>query len=87
MAAESLMSENDCLIFFFQALLSVVVIKHFFCYGEAISLLGPWEFRLVTPVHDNEHWACTSTSTAVPEQGQSLSFNYMMIYESECTIL
>lgn len=61
MAAESLKSEND---FFFHAPLSVVVIKHFFCHGEVISLLGPWEFRLVTPVKDNEHWACISISTA-----------------------
>lgn len=53
-AAESLMPENDC---FFPAPLSVAVIKHFFCSGEAIPLLGPWEFRLVTPVQDNEHQA------------------------------
>lgn len=56
MAAESLMSENIGFVFvFFHAPLSEVVIKHFFCFGEAISFLGPCEFRLVTPVQDNEH--------------------------------
>lgn len=75
--------------FFFHAPLSVAVIKHSFCYGEAIPLLGPWEFRLVTPVQDNEH---TAVHQAPPpksraEQAQSLSFNYVMIYESECFTL
>lgn len=61
MAAESLMPADDC---FFHAPLSVAVIKHFFCYGEAIPLLGPWEFRLVTPVQDNEHQAFILPPTA-----------------------
>lgn len=67
MAAESLMPANDC---FVHAPLSVAVIKHFFRYGEAIPLLGPWEFRLVAPVQDNEQQAFIPSPT-VQEQCQN----------------
>lgn len=77
MAAETLMPAKVC---FFHALLSVAVIKHFFCYGDAIPLLGPWEFRLVTPVQDNEHQVFIPSLVAQMQCQNKLGvcFNYVM---------
>lgn len=67
MAAELLMPANDCLFVFLYSSF-VAVIKHLFCYGDAIpylhALLRPWELRLVTPVQNNEHEALIPSPTA-----------------------
>lgn len=72
-------------LFVFSCSSFVALIKHFFCYGEVIphsSSLGPWEFRLVTPLQDNEHQAFILSPTAQEQCQNQLGVWVLIMWQS-----